>query len=135
MITAVLPRSNDPRFELFLEELLRNPLIRKVVLLHSGDPGRLPSRCEAMAVDGAASGRTWNALLAGAETRYLLFCPDAAGVRIDPRAPDRLIEAAEAGAGIVYADYAEATGERTREHPAQRLPDRGACATASTSAP
>ncbi len=117
MITAVLPRSYDPHFERFLEELLRNPLIRKVVLLHSGDPGFLPPRCKAMTVDGAASGGTWNALLVGAETRYLLFCPDAAGVRLDPRAPDRLIEAAEAGAGVVYADYAEATGERCREHP------------------
>ena len=117
MITAVLPRSHHPRFERLLEELLRNPLIRKVVLLHSGDPGCLPPRCEAMAVDGPASGGTWNALLAGAATPYLLFFPDAAGVRLDPRAPDRLIAAAEAGAGMAYADYAEVVGERFREHP------------------
>ena len=117
MITAVLPRSHHPGFDRFLEELLRNPLIRKVVLLHSGDPGRLPPRCEAIAVDGPVSGGTWNALLAGAATRYLLFSPNAAGVRLDPRAPDRLIAAAEAGAGMVYADYAEVVGERYREHP------------------
>ena len=117
MITAVLPRRHDPRFERFLEELLWNPLIRKVVLLHSGDPGRLPPRCGAMTVDGVASGGTWNALLAGVATRYLLFFPDTAGLRIDPRSPDRLIAAAEAGAGMVYADYAEVVGERTREHP------------------
>ena len=134
MITAVLPRSHDPRFERLLEELLRNPLIRKVVLLHSGDPGRLPSRCEAMAVDGPVSGRTWNALLAGAETRFLLFCPDAAGVRIDPRAPERLVEAAEAGAGMVYADYAESLGSASGNIPSTTTRP-GASATASTSAP
>ena len=134
MITAVLPRSPHPGFDRFLEELLRNPLIRKVVLLHSGDSGRLPPRCEAIAVDSPVSGGTWKNLLAGAATRYLLFSPDAAGVRLDPRAPDRLIEAAEAGAGMVYADYAEVVGERYREHPAQRLPDREVSATASTSA-
>jgi GT2 family glycosyltransferase len=117
MITAVLPLSHHPGFDRFLEELLRNPLIRKVVLLHSGDPGRLPHRCEAVAVDGPLSGRTWNALLAGVATRYLLFSPDAAGVRLDPRAPDRLIAAAEAGAGMAYADYAEVVGERYRERP------------------
>ena len=117
MITAVLPRSRHPRFEQLLEELLRNPLIRKVVLLHSGDPGCLPPRCEAIIVDGPVSGRTWNVLLAGAETPFLLFCPDAAGVHIDPHAPDRLIAAVEAGAGMAYADYAEVTGERIQEHP------------------
>ena len=117
MITAVLPRSHHPRFERLLEELLRHPLIRKVVLLHSGDPGYLPPRCGSMAVDGPVSGGTWNALLTGAETPYLLFCPDAAAFRIDPRAPDRLIAAVEAGAGMAYADYAEVVGERYREHP------------------
>ena len=117
MITVVLPRSRHPGFDRFLEELLRNPLIRKVVLLHSGDPGRLPHRCEAVAVDGPLSGRTWNALLAGAATRYILLSPNAAGVCLDPRAPDRLIAAAEAGAGMAYADYAEVVGERYRERP------------------
>jgi hypothetical protein len=117
MITAVFPRNHHPRFERFLEELLANPLIRKVVLLRTGAPGRLPLRCEAMAVDGPISGGTWNALLASLGTPYLLFCPDAAGVCLDPRAPDRLIAAVEAGAGMAYADYAEAVGERTREHP------------------
>ena len=117
MITAVLPRSHHPCFERLLEELLRNPLIRRVFLLHSGDPGHLLPRCEAMAVDSAVSGETWNALLAGATARYLLFFPDPAGVRLDPGAPDRLIEAAKAGAGMVYADYAEAAAECYREHP------------------
>jgi hypothetical protein len=118
MITAILARSHHPRFEWFLEELLRNPLIRKAVLLHSGDLEPCPPRCEAIAVDGPLSGGTWNTLLADAATRYLLFFPDTAGVRLDPRAPDRLIEAAEAaGAGMAYADYAEISGEIILEHP------------------
>ena len=56
--------------------------------------------------------------LPASATRYLLFFPDAAGVRLDPRAPDRLIAAAEAtGAGMVYADYAEVGGERSGSIP------------------
>ena len=57
-----------------------------------------------------------DALLAGAATRYLLFSNPGRG-RLDPRAPDRLIAAAEAGAGMAYADYAEVVGERYQERP------------------
>jgi len=117
MITAVIPRGAGPRNEGLLEELLRNPMIRKVVVLDAGGGYPLPPRCEALACDDPASGRTWNALLAGVATRYLLyFFPG--DVRPDPRAPGRLFAAAEAtGAGMVYADYAEIRGETLREHP------------------
>jgi GT2 family glycosyltransferase len=118
MITAVLARSRHPRWERFLEELLRNPLVRKAIVLHTGEPGTPPSRCEMLAVDGPVSGGTWNTILDRVATRYILFFPDTAGVRPDLRAPDRLVETAEAaGAGAVYADYAEICGETLREHP------------------
>ncbi|MHB8771145.1 MAG: glycosyltransferase family 2 protein [Syntrophales bacterium] len=117
MITAVVHHSTDPLLDPFLEELRRNPLIRKILLLCRSDTGCLPPGCVGMAVDGPSSGVTWNALIAGAATPYLLYCPAAAGLRIDPRAPDRLLAAAQAGAGIAYADYAEVLGERAREHP------------------
>ncbi len=118
MITAVFPQSHHPGVERFWEELLRNPLIRKAVLLHAGAPERCPPRCEPIAVDSPVSGATWNTLLAGAATRYLLLIPDTAGLHLDLRAPERLIAAAEAaGAGMVYADYAEIRGEILREHP------------------
>src|SRR4030042_1268185 len=108
MITALFPRSFHPRYELFIGELLRNPLIRKAVVLHSGDPGPCPPRCEALAVDDQDSGRMWNALLAGIGTRYLLYLPVFGDVRPDSRGPSRLIEAAEStGAGMVYAAYSE----------------------------
>jgi len=118
MITAVLARSRHPRWDRSLEELLRNPLIRKAVVLHTGEAGTAPSRCEMLAVAGPVSGGTWNAILDRVATRYILFFPDAAGVCPDLRAPDRLIETAEAtGVGAVYADYAEICGEALREHP------------------
>ena len=118
MITAIFPQSHHPRYERFLEELLRNPLIRKAVLLHEGASGCCPPRCEPITVDSPVSGGTWNALLAGVATRYLLFIPDTAGLQLDLRAPERLVAAAEAaGAGMVYADYAEINGGILREHP------------------
>ncbi len=117
MITAIVHMSTDPLLEQLLGELRRNPLIRKILLLCAEDPGCLPPRCEGVAVAGPASGGTWNALSAGATTPYLLYCPAAAGLRIDPRAPDRLLAAMQAGAGIAYADYAEVLGERARERP------------------
>jgi glycosyltransferase involved in cell wall biosynthesis len=118
MITAVLARSRHPRWTQFLEGLLRNTLIRKAVVLHTGEPGSFPSRCEMLAVAGQFSGGAWNTILDRVATSYLLFFPDAAGVRPDLRAPERLVQTAEAtGAGAVYADYAEIRGEAIREHP------------------
>ena len=52
MITAVLSGSHPRGWESVLESLLRNPLVRKAVVLHSGEPGICPSRCEMLAVDG-----------------------------------------------------------------------------------
>jgi GT2 family glycosyltransferase len=118
MITALFPRSFHPRYELFIGELLRNPLICKAVVLHSGDPGPCPPGCEALAADGQDSGRMWNTLLAGVGTRYLLYLPVLGDVRPNPRGPGRLFETAEStGAGMVYADYGEVRGKSLREHP------------------
>ena len=118
MITALFSQSRHPGFERFQEELLRNPLVRKAILLHAGAPECRPPRCEPIAVDSPVSGATWNTLLAGAATRYLLFIPDTAGLHPDLRAPERLVAAAEtAGTGMVYADYAEINGGILREHP------------------
>ncbi len=118
MITVVLSGSHPRRWTRLLEDLLRNPLVRKAVVLHAGDKGIRPPRCEMLSVSGPLSGEAWNAVLSGVVTPYILFFPGSAGVRLDPRAPGRLIETAEAtGAGMVYADYAEAIGEILREHP------------------
>jgi len=117
MITAVIPRGAGPLAEGRLEELLRNPMIRKVIVLDAGDGSPLPARCEAFAVSDPSSGPTWNALLAKVATRYLLHV-SSGDVRPDPRAPERLVETAEAtGAGMVYADYAEIRGGNILEHP------------------
>ena len=117
MITVVLPRGAGPLAEGRLEKLLRNPLVRKVIVLDAGGGLPLPSRCEALAVSDPSSGQTWNALLAKVATRYLLHV-SSGDVRPDPRAPERLVETVEAtGAGMVYADYAEICGETLREHP------------------
>jgi hypothetical protein len=117
MITVVFPRSADFRGEGLPEKLLQNPLIRKVIVLETDGNFPLPPRCMALACDDPASGRTWNTLFAKVSTRYILYF-FRTNIRIDPRAPDRLLAAAAAtGAGMVYADYAELRSEVLREHP------------------
>ena len=117
MITSVFPRDPGACPERFWEGFLRDPLIRKVILLGRDDRETCPPRCEALTVDGPFSGRTWNNLLARVSTEYLLLAtrPD---VRPDPRAAERLLRTAEAtGAGMVYGDYAETREGTLREHP------------------
>ncbi len=117
MITVVLPRRAGPGNEGFLKRFLENPLVGKVVVLETGSVSPLPPRCEALCCDEPGSGRTWNALFSRISTRYILYL-FRADVRIDPRAPDRLVAAAAATrAGMVYADYAEYCGKTLREHP------------------
>jgi hypothetical protein len=117
MITAVISRGAGPLDEGRLEELLRNPLIRKIIVLDAGGGTPLPRHCEAFAVSEPSSGPAWNALLAKVATRYLLHV-SSGDVRPDPRAPERMVETAEAtGAGMVYADYAEIRGGNILERP------------------
>jgi hypothetical protein len=114
MITAVFTEQRSALNALFLEDLSGTPDPKS--FSSTPEIPDLPPRCGPW-LSTASLRRTWNVLLADAETPFLLFCPDAAGVRIDPRAPDRLLAVVEAGVGMAYADYAEATGERIQEHP------------------
>ncbi len=117
MITAVIPGGAGPRNEGLVGELLRDPLIRKVIVLGAENGYPLPPGCRAFACDEPASGRTWNSLIAEIPTRYLLYF-FSGDVRPDPRAAGRLLAVAEeTGAGMVYADYAEMRGDTLREHP------------------
>jgi GT2 family glycosyltransferase len=117
MITAVVFRDAGLRDEEFLKELLHDSKIRKVIVAGTKSGCPLPPRCEALACDAPTSGRTWNDLLARIATSHLLYF-SRPGVRIDPRATDRLLATAEAtGVEAVYADYAELCGETLREHP------------------
>jgi hypothetical protein len=117
MITVVLPRIAGSVDRGIPSAFLRDPLIRKIVLLDADGGLPLPAGCERLVCPGPAGGATWNTLLAGAATRYLLYVPRA-DLRPDLRAAARLLAVAEAtGAGMVYADYAEIEGETLREHP------------------
>ncbi|MCE5263955.1 MAG: glycosyltransferase family 2 protein [Deltaproteobacteria bacterium] len=117
MITVALSGGAGPREREIALALLRDPLIRKVVLLDHGDGSPLPARCERLACPDPGDGGSWNALLAGLTTRHLLYV-SRPGVRQDPRGLTRLLAVAEeTGSGMVYADYAEQDGDTLREHP------------------
>jgi hypothetical protein len=117
MITAIMSRGIGPHNKALMEELLRDPLIRKIVVLDSGRGCSLPPRCEALACDNPFSSATLNALFSRISTSYALIF-SFANMRSDPWAPRRLLAVAEeTGAAMVYADYAEMQGGLLREHP------------------
>lgn len=116
MITVVLTRSDGFRKGL-AKAFFHSPLVRKILVLGAGGSLPLPPRCEELVCDDPLSGRTWNALIDGVTTPYILFST-LTDLVPDPRAADRLLAVAEAtGAGMVYADYAERDGEALRDHP------------------
>ena len=118
MITAVMAASGCVAPEETLAGISAHPLIKKGFVLCDVEPETcLPGR-SMLAVGSPLSGETWNILLEKITTRYTLFCPWAAKIRIDPRAPERLVAAAEStGAGMVYADYADEIEGALQEHP------------------
>jgi GT2 family glycosyltransferase len=117
MITAVLASSCDPASVRFPTGLEGHPLIAGIVRLPAED-GSCGEASPGRDAAGPLAGGTWNALLAEARTRYLLYLPLPDGTHIDPRGPERLVAVAEAtGAGIVYADYAERAAGDLQEHP------------------
>ncbi len=91
-----------------LRRLAASPLVDSLLL--GGPPGfdpRLPTarRIEA---DSLRSQELLDAVLDAAETPYLLLLPDGAPESMEPRALERMIEAAQSGqAGMLYADYHE----------------------------
>ncbi|MDA8124414.1 MAG: glycosyltransferase family 2 protein [Deltaproteobacteria bacterium] len=118
MITAVIAISDSLPPERNLVGLLGHSLVRKAYLLKDGKLPDAPSGCRFLTCDSPFSGETWNTLREAITTPYILFAPWTDEIRIDPRAPERLVAAAKAtGAALVYADYAEEAGGTLREHP------------------
>jgi GT2 family glycosyltransferase len=115
MITAVLFSEKDFQ-NARAEEFLRNPLVDRILIVGAEGETPLPERCEAMPAADIFSGKVWNDIVARVSTDYLLYVPG--DVRLDLRALERLLSTAvETGAGMVYADYGELSGEAAADHP------------------
>lgn len=116
MITAVLFSEKDFQ-NARVEEFLRNPLVDRILIVGAEGETPLPERCEAIPAADIHSGKIWNEIIARVATDYLLYVVPG-DVRPDLRAPERLLSTAvETGAGLVYADYAELSGEAAADHP------------------
>ncbi len=115
MITAVI--FPDSGFENgMLQELLRRPSVSRILMVASGMETPLPGRCEVIPAVDIYSGQAWNNIIDRIATDYLLYVAPGK-VRPDLRALERLLSTAvETGAGLVYADYAEFSGEITGDH-------------------
>lgn len=116
MITAIIFQSKGFRNEI-LQEVLRLPLVSRILLLGAGDETPSRERCETIPAADIYSGQVWNDVVARVATDYLLYVAPGK-VRPDLRALERLLSVAvETKAGLVYADYAERAGEIMSEHP------------------
>ena len=116
MITIVTVQNKGLRNEV-LQEMIRHPLVGRILLLGCGAEAPAWERCEAIPTADGYSGQAWNDMIDRVATDYLLYVAPGE-VQLALRAPERLLAVAlDTGAGIVYADYAQLEGDVIREHP------------------
>ena len=116
-ITAVLLFYPQPGFERMVQFLMKSPLIEKVMILKDASAPAWPL-CDAIEVDSLTSGRTWNALLSGVRTEYVLVVDAPHEIVIAPGSLERFVDVAEATeAGMVYADFLEERDGLATAHP------------------
>jgi hypothetical protein len=117
-LTIVTPYSPGPLFEKTLLSLTKSAPV-ECILIISQDPVHLKmDKCQVLVTEPLPSQETVSLILNRIETKYLLLLPEAQQISFEPKAPERLLEAAEsAKAGLVYSDFYEESEDRKTFHP------------------
>lgn len=117
-ITVILPYCGQPWFERVQQDLLGSPLVRKILIVHTGGFKSAPLPCKDFEAPSMSDGLLWNRIIGRVRTAYLLVIRDHAKLEWGPGALARLVDAAETTkAGMVYGDYYERQAGRRLEHP------------------
>lgn len=117
-LTVVMPYSSSTFFTKMLSELIKSGLFDSIQIVCDRPVEFHLPRCYCFVADSLLSGQTLNEILAGIKTGYLLLLHDARHVSFEPEAIDRLIgTAGSSGAGLVYSDFYDETGETRAVHP------------------
>jgi hypothetical protein len=116
--TVVTPHSPGPFFEKTLLPLTKSDLVERVVIV-SQEPVHLKiPRCRVLVAGPLPSQETLSLILAGIQTKYLLFLTGSQQISIDPEAMERIVEKAESTkAGLVYSDFYDESEHGKTLHP------------------
>lgn len=117
-ITAVCTYTAGSLFLPALKGLVASDLIEEVLIVaREPMPDTLP-RCTVIDTGPFASRETFEAILAKADTEYLLFIPRSIPMLAGTKTLERLIGAARStGAATVYSDFYDDTGKGKLLHP------------------
>jgi hypothetical protein len=117
-LTVVTSYSPGPFFEKTLLSLAKSSPVERVVII-SPEPIRLQmGRCRLIVSVPLPSAETLSLILDGIRTKYLLLLPGTQQISIEPKALERMLEAAEStNTGLVYSDFYDEREEGKTLHP------------------
>ncbi|MFA5831972.1 MAG: glycosyltransferase family 2 protein [Bacteroidota bacterium] len=118
MISVILPFSSEPYFASTLQQFIRSPLVKKIIIAHDGAYSTSQEKCVGVNVDSLTSGKTLNAIIEKLSTDYLLFINQAQSITLNQAALERFVHIAQdTKAGMIYSDFYEVKDGKRSEHP------------------
>jgi hypothetical protein len=117
-ITVVIPYSTEHHFAATLQQFIQSDLVKKIIVLHSGDYRVSTLKCTEMKVDTTVSGKTVNAVIKAVKTDFLLLITQPQSITLNQAALERFEQIArDTKAGMLYSDFYEVKEGKRSEHP------------------
>lgn len=105
-LTVVIPYSPRPFFEKALLPLIKSAPVERVVIISQEPVHFKMDRSHVLVAGPIFSHETLSQMISEIQTKHLLLLSEAQQISIEPKALERLLEAAEsAKAGLVYSDF------------------------------
>jgi len=117
-ITVATPHSSGPLFEKTLISLTKSALVERIVIVSQEPVHFQMDKCRVLVAGPVSSHETLSQVISEIRTEHLLLLSEAQQISIEPKALERILEAAEsANAGLVYADFYEENEGGKSLHP------------------
>jgi 23S rRNA pseudoU1915 N3-methylase RlmH len=117
-LTVVTPYSPRPFLEKTLLSLLKSALVERVVIISQEPVHFKMDKSHVLVAGPVSSHETLSQVISEIRTKHLLLLSETQQISIEPKALERILEAAEsANAGLVYPDFYEKNEGGKSPHP------------------
>jgi hypothetical protein len=117
-LTVVISYSARPFVEEALLLLIKSALVERIVIVSQEPVHFQMDKCRALIAGPVSSHETLSQMISEIRTKHLLLLSEAQQISIEPKALERIMEAAEsANAGLVYSDFYDESKRWKTLHP------------------